>query len=282
MKPAGRDNGYALVAAVTAVAAFAYLAFQVLAADQGGIALASGRMQQAKLSAAADAGLSLAVHGLAAEDRGLRWSIDGGARRLEFNGVDLTVTVEDERGKAPLAGLNDGQARALFAVAGAPRDKLDALVLEFRDWQSEDTTAPSANDDILGVTPGPAGRHGPFRTVGELAALKDMDLATFNRIAPAVTTLFEENGGFEPRHATPLAKAAMSGQELASADQLANETGLDNERVAEDIAPDDRYVGRTLTVRVVARDRDGAQTHRMQIVELTGDRAHPFWVRYAE
>ena len=53
-------------------------------------------------------------------------------------------------------------------------------------------------------------------------------------------------------------------------------------RVAEDIAPDDRYVGRTLTVRVVARDRDGGQTHRMEIVELTGDKAHPFWVRYAE
>jgi hypothetical protein len=35
-------------------------------------------------------------------------------------------------------------------------------------------------------------------------------------------------------------------------------------------------------VRVVARDRSGGQTHRMEIVELTGDKTRPFWVRYVE
>jgi len=37
-----------------------------------------------------------------------------------------------------------------------------------------------------------------------------------------------------------------------------------------------------LTVRVVARARDGARTHRMEIVELTGDAATPVWIRYVE
>jgi hypothetical protein len=37
-----------------------------------------------------------------------------------------------------------------------------------------------------------------------------------------------------------------------------------------------------VTVRVTARDRGGAQTHRMAIIELTGDSNRPYWVRYTE
>ena len=79
MDPIRKDAGYALVAAVTAVAALAYVAFQVLAADQGGVAIVRGRTQQAQLSAAADAGLYLAIHGLAIDDPADRWAIDGSA-----------------------------------------------------------------------------------------------------------------------------------------------------------------------------------------------------------
>jgi general secretion pathway protein K len=276
------EQGYALVAAVTAVAVFAYVAFQVLAANQGGIALVAGRVQQARLSAAADAGISLALHGLSADDRGARWSIDGRPRRLEFDGVDLTVTVEDERGKAPLAGLSDGQARALFAGAGATGDQLDALVREFREWQTEDNTLPDPNASLLPPPAGPPVRHGPFRTVGELAGLKDMDSAIFARIAPVVTVFFENSGPFEASHAQPLAKAAMRGDDLANPDQLANEASINNQTPDEELAPDDRYIGRTLTIRVIARDEDGARTHRMEIVEMTGDKVQPYWVRYAE
>lgn len=276
-----REDGYGLVAAVTAVAAFAILSFQVVAADRGGIELALGRVQQARLAAAADAGISLAIHGLAADDRGARWSIDGRPRRLEFDGVDLTVTVEDERGKAPLSALSDSQARALFAGAGAGSDRLDALVTEFRAWQTEDNTAPDADSppSVLAVPPV---RHGPFRTVGELAALRDMDPSIFVRIAPAVTVFFEDYGPFEPANASPLAKAAMSGDTLENPDQLDNEAKVDAQRPDEELAADDHLIGRTLTIRVVARDRDGARTHRMEIIEMTGDKAQPYWVRYVE
>src|SRR4051794_906485 len=102
------DGGYALLVAVTGIAAFAYVAFQVLAANQGGMSLVAGRVEQAQLAAAADAGVNMAIHGLAEEDRTLRWSIDGRSRNVDFEGTGLTIVVEDERGKAPLASLNDG------------------------------------------------------------------------------------------------------------------------------------------------------------------------------
>jgi general secretion pathway protein K len=269
------------VAAVTSVLAFAYIAFQVLAADEGGIGAVAARINQAKLSAAADAGIALAVHALADPDRGARWSLDGGPHQADFAGDELTIILEDERGKAPLAGLNDAQARALFAGGGATGDRLDALVTEFRDWQTEADTVSNA----AGPPSGSPVRHGPIRTIGELVGLKDMDPALLARIAPAVTVFFEENGPFLPEHASPLALATMnadieeassSGSSLNSADSAAEQ------RPAEELAADENLQGRTVTVRVMARDRGGAQTHRMAIIELTGDSRQPYWIRYVE
>jgi general secretion pathway protein K len=269
-----RDGGYALLVAVTAMAAFAYVAFQVLAANQGGMSLVAGRVEQAKLAAAADAGVNMAIHGLAEDDRTLRWSIDGRTRNVDFEGTDLTIVVEDERGKAPLASLNDSQARALFARAGASGERLDALVKEFRDWQTEDVT-PGVERDLSGERPI---RHGPFATVEELAGLKDMDPVLLSRIAPATTVFFEESGPFEPKHASALARAAMTADAAspngADADAAAMETEMSNERPAEEIASPDSLIGRTLTVRVTARDRDGGRIVRSAIVELTGNNAN--------
>lgn len=279
-RPSSREGGYALVAAVTSVAAFAYVAFQVLATDEGGIGALSARINQAKLSAAADAGIALAVHALANPDRGARWSLDGRPHEADFAGDELTIVLEDERGKAPLAGLNDAQSRALFAGAGATGQRLDALVTEFRDWQLDADTVANATV----ASSGPAVRHGPIRTVGELAGLKDMDPALLARIAPAVTVFFEETGPFAPEHASPLAKATMDAdiEEAPSSGPVARGADGPAERPAEELASDDNLQGRTVTVRVTARDPGGAQTHRMAIVELTGDGRQPYWVRYVE
>jgi Type II secretion system (T2SS), protein K len=191
----------------------------------------------------------------------------------------LTIVVEDERGKAPLAGLSDAQARVLFQGAGASIERVDALVAELRNWQDVD------NPPEDGKNPGsaaPTARHGPIRTIGELAALPDMDAATYARVAPVVTAFFEAGGPFEPRYASPLAIAAMSRLGGEAQDQVEGQAAIATERSDEEISPDDHLMGRTLTVKVTARARDGARTERMAIVELTGDPDHPYWIRYVE
>jgi len=279
---AKRDGGYALVAAVTAVAAFGYIALQILAADQGAIATVSSRVEQAKLAAAADAGISLAVHGLAAKDRFARWTLDGRPRRMTFGDTELTITLEDERGKAPVASLSDGQARALFAGAGASGEQLDALVAEFRFWQTDPAAGADALVAHLPPLDGRPIRQGPVRTIGELGQLPDMTPDIYAKIAPALTVFFEDTGPFETKHALPPARAAMDGDLLAEGGNPDAEPQTDQQQPELDIAPDDDLIGRTITVRVVARSRGGAQTHKMQIVELTGDKAQPYWVRYTE
>jgi type II secretory pathway component PulK len=273
-----RDAGYALLAAVTAVAAFAYIAFEVMAAGQGDVAIVGARVRQASLAAAADAGIYLALRGLGTEDQADRWAIDGRPRQEAFSDYRLTIVVEDERGKAPLAGLNDVQARSMFQWAGATGSRLDDLVDEFRDWQADDPYFHSAAE-AAAIAAAPPVRHGPFATVGELAALKDMDVGLFNRIAPSVTTFFEESGPFQTNTASPLAIATMMAQAAPGGDFVLPRVGAPVEQISQG---DDNLIGRTLTVRVLAQARDGSQTHRMAIVELTGDTKDPFWIRYVE
>jgi general secretion pathway protein K len=288
-----REHGFAMVAAVAAVGAFAFISFEVLAADRGVISSVSASVEQARLSAAADAGMMMAIHGIAQEDQSQRWTLDGHTREVAFRGVDLSITVQDERGKAPLDGLNPAQSRALFQGAGATDDRLDALVDELRDFQSADdddsttTTPPPAQGQGLAAAPI---RHGGFRTVGDLMVLKDMDANLYSRIAPAVTVFFEESGPFERGHASALAAATMR----ASEDESPEEEQLDQQ--SEDAKPaeaieDENLIGRTLTINVIAHGPNGAQTHRMAIVELTGSnnphpnekvQSAPYWIRYAE
>ena len=279
--PHRRDRGYALVAAVAAVAVFAFLAFQVLASNQGSIATVAAETRRARLTAAADAGIAIAIHGLTAEDRGQRWSPDGRVHTIRFGDIDLSVTVEDERGKAPLNALTDGQARALFAGAGASGDQLDALVAEFRDWVTDPASGVDTSAAPALRANGQPVRHGPMSTVGELAALPDMTLGLLARIAPAVTVFGEEAGtGFNAEYASPLAKAAVDGDALADPETLDNQTQVAGERPDEAIA--DATPAGAFTIRVIARDRNGAQTHRMEVIECTGGGPHPYWVRYAE
>ena len=280
-----------MVVAVAALGAFAFIAYEVLAADRGVIAGVSARVEQARLAAAADAGMMMAIHGIAQEDASQRWAIDGRSREVAFRGVDLQITVQDERGKAPLDGLNPAQSRALFEGAGASDDRLDALVDELRDFQSadDDQTAPTAPTEAQGLAAAPL-RRGGFRTIGDLMVLKDMDANLYARIAPSVTVFFEESGPFERGHASPLAASTMRATENDSPDEEQFAQSADDERPTETIE-DENMIGRSVTVNVMARGPGGVQTHRMAIVELTGSGeapspkgkvSAPYWIRYVE
>lgn len=278
------DAGYALVAAITAVAAFAYIAYQILAADRGAVVGLGARVERARLEAAADAGTMLAIHALGQSDAASRWSIDGKPHEAEFNGVRLQISIQDERGKVPLDGLNPDQSRVFFEQGGARGERVDALVDELRNFQSgederqtnDETSQPVQASYLAQV------RQAGFRGVGDLMALKDMDTALFNRLAASSTVFFEESGPFEPHNASELARTTMTtGEDVDTPDASDASTGDDN--AAEPPPPTDvNVVGRTMTVQVIAVDARGAHAHRSAIIELTGNPGQTYWTRYAE
>jgi len=275
--PPRAEGGFALVSALVGVLLFSYVAYSVLAADRGVLAGLDAQMRVARLEAAADAGLATAVHALGAEEAGRRWSLDGRPHRMEVDGVEVVAVVEDERGKVPLNRLGEESFRRLFEAAGAGGGRLDHLVNGAMDWRVGG--ARVAGGALAYAQKGVSPRGAPFRTVGELMEIDGMSPDLLARIEPA-TTLFPSNTGpFEPRNAQPLALAVMSAHGANSVDAIVRQRELAGQRTALETAAAASYVGRPVTVRVLARDTRGGVFRRATVVEFTGRRSQPFWVR---
>jgi general secretion pathway protein K len=274
-----RDRGYAMIAAIVGVAAFGFVAFELIAQNRGVLAEVRGEAEQAKLVAACNAGLMTAIHGLADPDPTQRWGIDGRARTMQFGDVALVITVEDERGKIPLNGIIEEEAKSLFQLAGASGDQLETLTDSFEDWQDADTTPRPNGTEAAGyAAEGIKPRNAGFHTIGELRQVRGMTDALYERIVPAITVFFGESGGFSESTAQVLALEVL-GEEgpdslvvIQRRKQLAGDVPLAQPLFKMS------YIARTLTVRVEAR-KGGAYMKRSGIVELTGNKNDPYWLR---
>ncbi|HEY1709346.1 MAG TPA: hypothetical protein VGG10_13850 [Rhizomicrobium sp.] len=278
------DDGFALIAALAGVVAFALISFEVLGNAHGNAMEAGAEIERAKLNGAANAGVMNAVAGLVTDDISQRWPIDGSARQLQFDGYSLTVSVEDERGKIPINLLSPDQTNELFEDAGLTGDRLTTVTNAFVDWidDDDDKTGGGGGSEAADYVPqGIHPRNGAFRTVDELLLIKGMDRNLFTRIAPALTVFFGESGGFSEANSQPLALAVMEGGGMSSPEVLQREKELSGERPAIDIDPTAvSLVGRTLTVHVHVSDGGSGLYDRAVIVEITGKPADPYWIRW--
>ncbi len=280
---AKRDSGYALIAALAAMLVFSLVAFELLAASKGNVALAGGEFERARLAAAAEAGVTTALAGAATDDATLRWAIDGRSRSLTFDGIALTIRVEDERGKIPITVVTEDQFRLLLQTAGVTGDQLDTLVDSYEDWIDDDDDrrahgAEKPDYAAHGIAP----RNGAIRSLDELLSIRGFDQALYDRIAPSLTVFFGESGGFSSSTAQPLALAVMEGGGMRSPSVIERQRELAGERPAIELGDDTPLTGRILTVRVTADDGSQGHLARAAIVELTGDAKNPYWIRWQD
>ena len=277
-----QESGYAMLAAILGIAAFSYVSFQVIAENRGVISEVQAENERAKLRGACDAGLALAVQGLASKNKKTQWLIDGTKRTLMFDDVTVTITVEDERGKIPLNGINEDQVRELFKAAGATEPRLSTLVNSYEDWIDPDgDRRPNGAEAPDYQSQGYRPRNGNFHTVTELRMLNGMDDALYAQVAPSLTVFFGESGGFSEGTSQILALEALSEIGPNSPEVIRRQEELAGLRPAPDVADPPFLPGRTLTVRVQAK-RAGAQMTRSGILELTANPADPVWLRYLE
>jgi len=277
-----RDRGYAMIAAIVGVAAFGFIAFQLIAQDRGVLAEVRGEAEQAKLAAACNAGLFEAIAGLANPDVTQRWGIDGRSRIGTFEGMALTITVEDERGKIPLNGIIEEEARQLFQMAGAAGSQLNTLTDSFEDWQDVDNTPrPSGAEAPSYASQGYKPRNAGYHTVGELRMLKGMTDDIYARVAPSTTVFFGESGGFSEQTSQVLALEVLGEEGPSSLEVIQRQQQLAGNVPIPQTLAKASLIARTLTVRVEAR-RGGAYMKRSAIIELTGNAADPYWFRYLD
>ena len=271
-----------MVVAVAGMMAFAYVSFEAVAVNRGATIAVAGQVERARLKAAADSGIAFAIDGLGIENTKQRWSIDGRPKTLAIGDMILKIAVDDERGKIPINRLDEDQVRTMFADVGINGNRLDTLVDSFEDWQDEDDdTRPNGAEapyyEPFGIKP----RNGPFRTVDELVEVRGMDPNLFAKLKPALTVFFGDAGGFSVPTSQPLALAVMSGVGENSQQPTSPEPSDDTAMPAFDPSAES-YIGRPLTVHVTVRDAGGGLFSRSAIVELTGNKTAPFWIRYTD
>lgn len=276
------DGGFAMVTAVVAVGLFAWIALMVLQGDRGDAMLARAATDRARLEAAADAGVMIALHGLGQENRTLRWPIDGTARTLSFDETALTVRVEDERGKVPINTASPQVLRHLLAGIGLQGEDLDALQDAILDWIDGDD-APRAygaeDKSYLAAGAEMSPRNEAILSLEELLEVRGMTSERFARLAPSLTLL--EAGPFNERTATPLALMAMRQSSANSVEVQTRARDIAGAgRPAIEITQDVSLKGRPLTLRIDARRPDGAALTRTVVVELTSDPDQPVWIRH--
>ena len=278
IRPGRGEQGYALLAAVASIVLLSSLSLMMLVASQGTVVMAAAEYDQARLTAAADGGVALALQGVLQSDRRQRWAIDGQPHRVRFAGYDLTIAVIDERGKIPLNRLNRDQSAAMFGAFGLTGDDRDIAVDSFLDWrdQNDDPNPNGAEADYYapkGIVP----RNGNLRTVGELALIRGVGPQVAARIIPYATVDFGQKGDFDPRFASPLARRIMADEgDAASTDGAGNAAVA---RVSAPVGDPNSLIDHPLTIRVDASTRDGrARTRRQLIVSLTGIDERPYLV----
>lgn len=272
-----------MLAAIVGIAAFGFVSFEVLAENRGVIAEVRSETDRAKLLAACNAGMAAAIAGLADKDMTQRWAIDSRPRTIVFDGVQLTITVEDERGKIPLNGINEEQERRMFELVGVTGNRLNTIVDSLEDWQDSDSDKrPSGSEAPAYADLGYKPRNSALHTVGELRMVKGMDDATFALVAPSLTVFFGESGSFSDETAQIFALRVLSEVDENSPEILDRQRELAGQKPPFDLTKGTQsLIGRTLTVRVEARQGD-AYLKRSGIVQLTGYAPSPYWLRYLD
>ncbi|HPU15559.1 MAG TPA: type II secretion system protein GspK [Polymorphobacter sp.] len=268
-----------MLTAVVAMALLALASVTLLDGARGTAAQAGAGIERARMVAAADGAVNFAVTKLSAP-RGERWGIDARPHALAIGGIDVVVTVEDERGRIPVNQITEEQTRAMFEALGLSGPALDTAVDSLLDWidDDDDVRADGAEAGYYaqrGIVP----RNGMLRSVDELSVVRGISPALVARLRGEISVFRDSNNGFDDRYARPLALAVMSGSALASPEAIARARELAGDRVAIDLADAGTLVGRPLQIRVDARGPGSARLQRRVSVELTGRRSPAYIVR---
>ncbi len=282
MRTGAGQRGFALIAVVWVIALLSVMALDVLAGARREHGRAFDLAERARLDAAADAGIAVAIHGLLLAEAGAAGqgrrdrpgAPDAAPREVYLDGVRVLVTLEDEAGKIDLNQAPEPVLRALFEALGQPPARAAALAAAVLDWRDGNEVprpggaeAPDYRAARAAVPP----RDGDFRSIEELIHVRGMTPALLAAAAPALT-VHSRSETVDLAVAPPLAARAgatsgRGGGQRSLAAQVASDA-----RGGTDLA------GRAFRIRAEAASPAGRRV-RNAVVRLTGDPADPYWMQ---
>lgn len=274
------ERGYAMVAVVAGIGIMAAIAAGLAQFTATRLGTLEAEDERARLSAAADAGVGIALGNLTKSSLGARWAIDGRVYHASFGGIPLDMRIEDERGKIMLDQMDEENFGWLLDAMGITGEQAAVLKDSFGDWIDQDDEArPNGAESEYYGERNLAARNGAPLSVEELAEVRGFTPALVARIARIATVGIP--GGFDKRYAAPLAIQVMLDGRADSPEVLERQKELAGQVVALPLDEPDAWKNRAVTIQVIARGRGNAVARREALVVLTGSPRRPYDIRWA-
>ncbi len=274
--PAGEtQRGYALVAAVVAMAVCAMAALAIAQSSRVAIIGGEGEWSRAQAEAAADAGFAIALHHLAALDETALQAIDGLPRTIQLDGATITMRMIDERGKIALNHAEDKTIDRMLEQAGLSGERLNSARDSLLDWLDDDDQ-PRAHGAEAGDYTGTAiaPRNASLLSIDELARVRGFTPSLIDRLRPFVT-VDPDAQPFDPHHAQPQALAAMTPDADLSPDVIQRAREQAGQQVALTSGNPKDLLHRPVTIAVDAQV-PGGHAHHETVVILSSKADQPW------
>ena len=259
------DDGFALIVVIWVAVLLSIMAAAFTASVKGRIRTTTAKVQAAKVEAAADAGIQIALLELLARSRdpavGQRFTQSGTTAVCATDDETIVaISVEDEEGKVNLNTPDEALLLALVSGLGAaPLDARTYVdrILDFRDFDHDKRTDGAEREDYgkAGRVAGP--KDSDFVSVDELDQVLGLPRALVDRMKPFVTTLSSQSG-VDPGEASKALKAVLrKGATAGFQDDISFD---DPAFAAEPLAAQFSSVStrRNYLIRAVARSEFGA------------------------
>lgn len=242
--------------------------------------LAHNSREIAVIDAITEAGVNRAAAALLDPRPERRWRVDGTPQLFEFEGVQMSISIQDELGKIDLNQAEPSLLANLLQSAGLDAVAAGNLADKIVDWR---TAVPlkrlngAKEQDYRAVGGSYRPRNGPFQSVDELLLVMDMPPALFERIAPALT-VYSGRPLFDPQVAPREALQALPG--MTSQNVEATLASRTDQQLAMDSTIGNRLTalrGRAFTIRTTF-PYAGRPVLQEATVRITENPNQPFWV----
>jgi general secretion pathway protein K len=290
-----RERGWALISVLWVTAMLAMMAAATQELTLTSVRTERRALVRAHLDSDLDAAMVRALLALDDDRQSERWRIDGYPYTFSYDGVAMTISVQDEDGKFDLNEADDDTLAPLFQSVGLDTRTANVLADRIVEWRTEPTSddahtlhgGTDADYASAGVPWRP--RHDDFQTVSELRLVLGMTPALFDRLRPAVT-VYSRNDSPDENLAPRIVLNALNPGNPGAVDKvMAQRAGAFSQtdlrasqtESSATVDPGSDLSGRSFEVDIDANYAGRHQTRRAVVV-MTGDSMRPYLVEHWE
>lgn len=290
------QRGWALIAVLWTTAMLGLMAAATQDLTVTSVRTERRALARAHLENDLDAGVARAILALNDNRADQRWRVDSYPYAFTYDGVPMTISIQDEDGKFDLNEADDDTLEPLFVSVGVDEKTAAVLADRIVEWRT-DVTSDDAHTLHGGTDAdyGAAGlpwrpRHADFQSVSELNLVLGMTPALFNRIRSDITVYSRNDSPDEDVAPLSVLNALYPGNPTQVQKLLAQHAGTVQAGLgtapktdgSATIDPGTDMTGKVFEIDVDASYMQRHETRRVVVLMTADGSAPPYFVQHWE